>query len=276
MHSMKCETGKEQLTLYMNNQLTAAQSAAVEKHIIECAECRAELEASMQVWDLMDEIGAPEPTANMQVKFDAMLDVYKKEVEYKKRFAFNLLAKLQQLFTFNPAFTMAYSVILIVAGLGIGLLVNKPSALVAGSGTKIDTLTAQVHDLKETVTLALLQNPSASERIRGVSFTSEIKGENKNIIKALFTTLNNDDNPNVRLVTLEALTHYANDPIVREGLIASIVEQDNPLVQSALADVMLKLQEKRSVQPFKKLLEQKDLNSMVKDKIEETITQLHS
>lgn len=273
---MKCETEKEQLTLYMNNQLSAAQSATVEKHITECAECRAELETSMQLWNLMDEIQAPEPAANMQVKFDVMLDVYKKELEYIKRFTVNPLAKLKQLFTLNPAFTMAYSVILVVVGVGIGLVANKPSGVIAGGGNKIDTLTAQVHDLKETVTLALLQNPSASERIRGVSFTSEIKGENKNIIKALFTTLNNDDNPNVRLVTLEALTHYANDPVIREGLIASIVEQDNPLVQSALADVMLKLQEKRSVQPFKKLLQQKDLNSMVKDKIEETITQLHS
>lgn len=278
MHSMKCETDKEQLTLYMNNQLTAAQSAAVEKHITECAECRAQLEGNMQVWNLMEELPVPEPTANMQVKFDVMLDVYKKELEYKKRFAFNPLAKLKQLFTFNPAFAMAYSVILIVVGLGIGLLVNKKGAAVAGDNNNSDIkiLTAQVHDLKETVSLSLLQSSSASDRIRGVSFTSEIKGDNKNVIKALFTTLNNDDNPNVRLVTLEALTHYANDPLVREGLIASIVEQDNPLVQSALADVMLKLQEKRSVQPFRKLLEQKDLNNMVRGKIQETITQLHS
>jgi len=41
-----------------------------------------------------------------------------------------------------------------------------------------------------------------------------------------------------------------------------------------MADVMLKLQEKRAIQPFKKLLQQKDLNSMVRTKIEETITRL--
>jgi hypothetical protein len=46
------------------------------------------------------------------------------------------------------------------------------------------------------------------------------------------------------------------------------------LVQSALADVMLKLQEKRAVRPFKKLLQQKDLNEMVRDKIEQTISRL--
>jgi hypothetical protein len=37
---------------------------------------------------------------------------------------------------------------------------------------------------------------------------------------------------------------------------------------------MLKLQEKRSIPSFKKLLLQKDLNGMVRSKIEETITRL--
>jgi hypothetical protein len=38
--------------------------------------------------------------------------------------------------------------------------------------------------------------------------------------------------------------------------------------------VMLKLQEKRSVQSFRKLLEQKDLDKSIRGKIEETITKL--
>jgi hypothetical protein len=87
-------------------------------------------------------------------------------------------------------------------------------------------------------------------------------------------TLNNDPNVNVRLTTLEALTHFARDPVVREGLIQSILQQESPLVQAALADVMLRLQEKRAIPSFKKLLLQKDLNGMVRTKIEETITRL--
>jgi HEAT repeat protein len=122
--------------------------------------------------------------------------------------------------------------------------------------------------------LSLLQNPSASERIRAVSYTNEITHVNPNVAAALLATLNNDPNVNVRLTTLEALTHFARDPVVREGLIQSILQQDSPLVQAALADAMLKLQEKRAVLPFKKLLQQKDLNGMVRTKIEQTITRL--
>jgi HEAT repeat protein len=122
--------------------------------------------------------------------------------------------------------------------------------------------------------LALLENPSASERMRGVSYTSEIKHADKEVINALLATLNNDPNVNVRLSTLDALVQLANHPEVREGLIKSIAQQDSPLMQSAIADVMLKLQEKRSVKSFKELLKQKNLDQGVRDKIKETITQL--
>jgi len=138
----------------------------------------------------------------------------------------------------------------------------------------VDSLSAQVHDMRQMIMLSLLENPSASERIRGVSYTNEISQVNTKIIDALLTTLNNDPNVNVRLMTLDALLHYASNPVVREGLVQSIVQQESPLMQSALADAMLKMQEKRAVQPFKKLLEQKQINVQVRTKIEQTISRL--
>lgn len=124
------------------------------------------------------------------------------------------------------------------------------------------------------MTLALLDNPSASERIRGVSYTDEMKHVDAQVIDALLATLNNDPNVNVRLSTLDALTHLANRPEVRQGLIASITTQDSPLMQSAIADVMLKLQEKKSIKSFKELLKQKDLDRGVREKISKTINRL--
>jgi hypothetical protein len=41
-----------------------------------------------------------------------------------------------------------------------------------------------------------------------------------------------------------------------------------------MADVMLRLQEKKAVQPLKELLQQKDLNEMVRTKIQQTLTRL--
>ena len=90
----------------------------------------------------------------------------------------------------------------------------------------------------------------------------------------MLQTLNNDPNVNVRLATIEALYQHAENPTVREGLIAAITKQDSPLVQIALADVMLSLQEKKSVAELQKLLRKKDLNQAVEAKVKQTINVL--
>ena len=170
---------------------------------------------------------------------------------------------------------MAYSLLLVVLGIVLGHWVNNPPPVAPPSDKQqLEALSAQVSDMREMMMKSLLQNPSASERIRGVSYTSEITTVNPGVIEALLTTLNNDQNVNVRLMTLEALTHYASNPAVRAGLVESIPQQESPLVQAALADVMLKLQEKNAIRPFKKLLQQKNLNSLVRTKIETTIARL--
>jgi hypothetical protein len=86
--------------------------------------------------------------------------------------------------------------------------------------------------------------------------------------------LNEDPNVNVRLSTLEALVKLSREPRVREGLVRSINLQESPIMQSAIADVMVKLQEKSSVQYLKRLMNKKGLNQMVKLNIEKSIQKL--
>jgi hypothetical protein len=245
-----------------------------------------------------------EPSGEMQTQFNAMLESYKATEGKEKRASG--LASVWQWFAIRPSLATAFSFILLLGGFGLGMMINREKTVVVQAGAPVivktapvppvkpDTtkqevavedkhpsetkqlaaLTTQVHEMRELMMLSLLQNPAASERLRAVSYTSEITHVNPNIATALLATLNNDPNVNVRLTTLEALTHFARDPVVRQGLIQSILQQDSPLVQAALADVMLKLQEKRAIPSFKKLLLQKDLNGMVRSKIEETITRL--
>lgn len=268
---MKCENDKEQLIDYLNNQLPGKERVALENHLAHCQECQAELVINQQLWNLMGEIPRPTPSANMPVKFKAMLDTYKESVEERNNFWSSFLEKIQQLWAFQPRLQMAYGIGLLFIGLGLGYFLNHQTS---DRQEKIEVLSAEVQEMKQMVMLSLLENPSASERIRAVSYTEEMKEVDKQVIDALFTTLNNDSNDNVRLMTLEALANLAHYPSVREGLVQSITQQESPLVQSAMADVMVKLQEKRAVKSFKKLLQQKDLNGLVKGKIEKSITEI--
>jgi hypothetical protein len=273
---MECGFDKELLTAWLDDQLTGEERASVNAHVAGCENCRRELEASRRVWALMGDVPSPEPPAGTLIRFNAMLDTYKDSVAADTR-APGVWAKLRLLFTLQPGFAVAYSLLLIVAGLGLGRwLSGSGSPVMAGGQDKqqLAALTTQVSEMRELMMKSLLQNPSASERIKGISYTSEIKTVDKSVIEALLTTLNDDPNVNVRLMTLEALTHYASNPSVRAGLVESISQQESPLVQAAMADVMLKLQEKNAIKPLRKLLQQKNLNTLVRNKVEAAIARI--
>ncbi|HNP08876.1 MAG TPA: HEAT repeat domain-containing protein, partial [Cyclobacteriaceae bacterium] len=84
-------------------------------------------------------------------------------------------------------------------------------------------------------------------------------------------TLNEDGNVNVRLAALDALRPYVRESNVREAIIRSIASQSSPMVQVALAELMVELQEKKSVKELRKLLEEEATPKDVKQRIEESI-----
>lgn len=270
---MDCEKYSELFTSWIDKALPADERLKLEQHLSGCPGCRAELEAMKELWIEMGEIETPAPSAHMQVKFEAMLNTFKEEAADKTSAWANFKNAFAQLWQWQPRLPMAYSLVIIFVSFACGYWVFN-----MGKGGQQDRqlaeLSGQVHELKQTMMLAMLENPSASERIKGVSYTSEMKHVDQQVVDALLTTLNNDPNVNVRLSTLDALSQLANHPEVRTGLIKSITQQDSPLMQSAIADVMLKLQEKRSVGSFKELLKQKDLDKGVRNKINKTINNL--
>ena len=265
---MNCTNYQEQITDWLKKNQTPQECANFEKHLATCADCQNELHAMQQVWQLMGTMAEPEPSTDMRVKFHAMLDTFKNSEEDRRTPVKEFFSKLKNIWAFQPRLQLAYSIGLLLLGLGLGYLFNRHD------NKQIDTLSTQVTEMKQMMMLSLLENPSASERLRAVSYTDDFQNVDVKVIEALLTTLNSDPNINVRLMTIEALTKLANNPMVREGLVQSIVKQDSPLVQSAMADAMVKLQEKRAVKNFQQLLKQNNLNELVKTKIEQTIKKL--
>lgn len=161
---------------------------------------------------------------------------------------------------------MAIAAGLLVCGFMIGYFMQRDSG-----EKEVTQLTRQVGELKEMMMLSLLEKESATQRLKAVSLTSEMNQVSDKVTDALFATLNSDENVNVRLAALEALRPYVKSNKVRSGLIASIAKQDSPLVQVALADLMVNIQEKKSVDALKQLLEKESTPQEVKSKISESI-----
>lgn len=268
---MECD--KRQLIHWMNNQMTEAEREAFEAHLVQCEVCQREYEISRRLLDVMEHVPAPEPAPDMQLRFQGMIDAYKNSLEEKKAVLPGLFQSLQQFWDIQPRLKLAYALVLVLVGMGAGYLIEQQSAGKKNS-RQILTLSAQLEDMRQLMMLSLVENPSASKRLQAVSYTDDISSVSNEMIDALLTTLNQDPNVNVRLATLEALVKFAALPRVREGLVLSIIQQESPLLQSAMVDVMLKLQEKSSIKQLQQLLDKKDLNQSVKAKIEKSITQL--
>jgi len=272
--NMECKDYREQFGSLLINSLDQKERREIESHLTGCAECRQEFEAAKKVWDLMGEIPQPEPSEAMRANFDTILLNYKEELILKRNPVGEWLNKLSEYWFLQAQPRLSFSILLIVIGLFGGYILHQPGQSAISYNRQIDSLSSQVSDLKQVMLLSLLRDPSASQRIRAVSYTDDISNVNYKVMDALFTTLNEDPNVNVRLATLDALVKLAHDPKVREGLVRSIDLQDSPIMQSAIADVMVKLQEKSSVQYLQKLLGKKDLNQMVKINIEKSIQKL--
>jgi len=135
-------------------------------------------------------------------------------------------------------------------------------------------LSGEMKDLRETLVLTMLDQPSSLERIRAVNMVSQLEKADDRIIESLLNALNTDDNDNVRLLSLEALLKYSGNPAVRDGLISSIKNQSSPMIQLRLAEVMVALKERKAAPELRKILTNTGMNYTVRTRINEAVTVL--
>ncbi|WP_332369441.1 HEAT repeat domain-containing protein [Spirosoma telluris] len=128
--------------------------------------------------------------------------------------------------------------------------------------------------MKKVLAFEQLPNTSASERIQAVNQSSELDQADQEITKLLINTLNFDENINVRLAACQALIRFENEPDVREALIQSLKIQTDPNIQITLIDALVAIKEKRAVEEIQRLVQDRQVLDIVRQKAEEGIHRL--
>lgn len=253
---------------YLKEEIKEEDKVVFEAFLNENPEYQKELEVLAGYWNNLAAIEVPEPSDNMDKAFFEMLGA---EIESdKKRVNWMSSLKNMAVWLFKPQ--LVYGTALLAIGLAIGFYMNNTD-----SGSQVETQMVsndETEEVREKLVLTLLEQPSANKRLEGVSEANKISAVDETVVNALLKTLNNDANVNVRLASIESLTNYVDNAMVRQGLIQSIPNQKSPIVQVTLANLMLALQEKKSIEPFKQLLKNKELDTTVKKKIENTIASI--
>jgi negative regulator of sigma E activity len=279
---------ENQISAYLDNELSEKERELFEKEVENNISLREELTQMQLLRQKMTDIPVPKfdeqkVKANFYALLEAELSV-KTQTTEEKGWLGNLfttplpvssqastwLNNLLQLFTGKKSLQLAFASVLLLLGVGIGyfLLPSK------NYDQQMTQLTNEVQAMKEMMTLTLLEQQSPTERLKAVSMTSELDNVNDKIIVALLQTLDNDENINVRLAAVEALYNFRNNPKAREGLVKSISKQDSPLVQVALVEVIIALQDKKNVPVLQELIKKENLNESVKTKAESGIEAL--
>jgi HEAT repeat protein len=159
---------------------------------------------------------------------------------------------------------MALSALFLAAGVMAGILL-KPGP---GHSIEIARLEAEVRDMRQQVSLSLLDRASPSDRLSGLSVASQVSDPNPRTLEALFKALDEDSNTNVRLAAVDALYLFRDEARVREGLIGSLTRQTSPMVQVALINLLADIKETRAADALKTLIANRELRPEVRQKAE--------
>jgi HEAT repeat protein len=237
---MDCEEARNRLADDLTGSLDEPERDRLRTHLNACAACRAEADALQDVWTKLGAIPAERPdSAAMRARFAAMLEGY----EHGRDGAAISWPR-------QPVVQALCAAALVALGVfsGIRLAPAPPQR-----ADDLAALRAELRDMREMVALSLMQQQSASERLRGVSWSERIENPGGEIVTALLDTLMHDPNVNVRLASIEALSRFGEQQAVRRGAAEALDRSTSPLVQIALIDFLVGVQEKSSVNTLRRL-----------------------
>lgn len=269
---MNCEHIAEFLPDYLQATLSAEQARSVEEHLQHCAACSDEV----AVWKKMSLLPTEQPSPESLARFEAMLHAFPSaDIEVPpRRFVparpvsgwSGILQWLR-----SPIGALAWSVALLVIGVLIGTRIGDRDA---AHSQELAAMHSELAGMKQLVVLSMLQQQSASERLQGVTFSSREDHLDPQVLAALLRTLRYDNSVDVRLAALDTLSRHANQPQIRKSVVDSLQEQQSPMVQVALIDLLSEWRDPDAAQRLRNFQQIKNLNPTVRQRAEWAVSRL--
>lgn len=138
-------------------------------------------------------------------------------------------------------------------------------------------LKAQNVTSEKLVMFAGLRNmESPASRISAASAADRFQNHDNDVVDALVETLNSDPNANVRLAALDGLARFYQEKYVKRQLIASLKKQQDPVVQIAMINLLIRIKASGILAELDKIVNDENTQKAVKDCAYSGIFQLRS
>ena len=206
-----------------------------------------------EIWARVAAIPQATPRFEVRRHFDLMAEAYRQGLSQSTRKPWWQHAVAQ--------FTFGFGL------LAVGLFVGHRNSEIA-------ELRDELHEMRQMITLSLLQQQSASDRLKGVSWSYQLQQPGSEVLAALLDTLMHDSNVNVRLAAIDALRQSGGQQFVRNGVLEALRRQDSPMVQMALIDLVVDWRDSASVKTLRDLIQNQKLDEAVRERAQDGLTRL--
>ena len=263
---MRCEQVQQRLSDLLTGGCEAIDDPELQQHLETCAACRHEAAALEELWSGLGRIPSAAPdSAAMRARFASMLEGWEHGREGAEASASSRAQSRDLGWLFGswrqPVVQLAAAAVLLALGIAVGRA-SRPAA----PSDDIASVRSELREMRQMVTLTLMQQQSASDRLKGVTWSSTLEQPGREVVTALLDTLLHDPNVNVRLASIDALARFADQQQVRQGAIDALQSASSPMVQVALIDFVVGVRDSGSIETLKKLAADPSLNETVRQR----------
>jgi hypothetical protein len=195
----------------------------------------------MQLWEALGDFPGEEPSPRLRQDFYRKLDKASRP---------SMAAHLRGLLGLSGNMGWLTATACILVGLAVGFLVGSPASQ---DDQRLAALEANVSMLNRSLILDRLENETASKRLRGVMDAAALVGSDEEITTALLLRATNDRVRSVRTAAISALGPQVATPAIGSQLMDLLQGTESPLVQLALADLVLRHGSTQQVSALQKL-----------------------
>jgi hypothetical protein len=308
---MKCEWVKDNVLLYVYNELPDDARYELEQHLARCADCTAELKTTRKFHAMLSELPVEEPSPNLvaaaRMRLQEGLETAEQD-RFWHRLIFDPAAWLRQI-RFAPALAAAIFIVGFAGGIATTYKVlsgNGSRASIASGpvsapaessitgiqsitqapgsnhiSIKYDTVSTQeaqgsLNDqrIQQLLLFAARNNYNSGVRMDSVDLLTQ-EPNNTHVREALMYALRYDSNPGVRLKALDGLGAYVkSDPRVRDALLEALVQDSNPGVRTEALHLLEPVRADSSVRLVLEKLAQADQNQYIRSQARSMLAQM--
>ncbi len=304
---MNCEWVKDNITLYVYDELPDDARHELEQHINRCPGCTSELQSMREFKEVASAVPQLEVTPNLLASARMGLQEALEGVEQVRgwrRIFFDPFAWLRQV-QFSPA--LAAVIFIVGFGGGIGTMyrmetnkpvINKPvqadtsQASIANISTINQNPDGQVQiqynrtlpekaqgslndqNIQDLLLVAARDNVNSGVRMDSIDLLTKMKDDGR-IRETLIFALRFDTNPGVRLKALEGLTSQVKSDIrVRNAVLEALLNDNNPGVRAGALKALEIVKADTSVRAALQQLAKDDPNQYIRTESQRVLATL--